>query len=134
VSGRLRAVIDTNVLVAAAIKPTGTCRQLLDAAVDLRWLPVISPQLLDELEAVLRRPKFAPKLNEQTIRDFIANLASVSEMAADPPSPAPHTPTATTTTSWLSPSRQTQTCSYPATSTSQRSPAPTSSSRRPGTS
>ena len=91
-SRRLRAVVDTNVLVAAAIKPTGTCRQLLDAAVEQRWLPVISPQLLDELEVVLRRPKFASKLTEETIRDFIASLASVSEVTADPPSPAPHTP------------------------------------------
>jgi len=92
VSGRLRAVVDTNVLVAAAIKPTGTCRQLLDAAAEQRWLPVISPQLLDELEVVLRRPKFASKLTEATIKDFIASLASASEIAADPPSPASHTP------------------------------------------
>jgi putative PIN family toxin of toxin-antitoxin system len=92
VSKELRAVVDTNVLVAAAIKPTGTCRQLLDAAVEQRWLPVISPQLLDELEVVLRRPKFASKLTEKTIKDFIASLASASEIAADPPSPAPHTP------------------------------------------
>lgn len=91
-SKKLRAVVDTNVLVAAAIKPTGTCRQLLDAAVEQRWLPVISPQLLDELEVVLRRPKFAAKLTEETIGDFIASLASASETAADPPSPAPHTP------------------------------------------
>jgi len=92
VSKKLRAVVDTNVLVAAAIKPTGTCRQLLDAAVEQRWLPVISPQLLDELEVVLRRPKFASKLTEETIRDFIASLASASEIATDPPSPASHTP------------------------------------------
>jgi uncharacterized protein len=92
VSKKLRAVVDTNVLVAAAIKSTGTCRQLLDAAVEHRWLPVISPQLLDELKVVLSRPKFASKLTEETIKDFIASLASASEIAADPPSSAPHTP------------------------------------------
>lgn len=90
-SKTLRAVIDTNVLVAAAIKPTGTCRQLLDAAIEQKWLPVISPHLLDELEVVLRRPKFASKLTEETISDFVASLASASEIAADPPSPAQHT-------------------------------------------
>jgi putative PIN family toxin of toxin-antitoxin system len=92
VSKTLRAVVDPNVLVAAAIKPTGTCRQLLDAAVEQRWLPVISSQLLDELEVVLRRPKFASKLTDEIIGDFIASLASASEITADPPSPAPHTP------------------------------------------
>ncbi len=90
-SKRLRAVVDPNVLVAAAIKPTGTCWQVLDAAIEQRWLPVISPQLLNELEVVLRRPKFVSKLTEATIREFIASLASASEIAADPPSPAPHT-------------------------------------------
>lgn len=46
-SKKLRAVIDPNVLVAAAIKPTGTCRQLLDAAVEQRWLPSPAPHTPD---------------------------------------------------------------------------------------
>lgn len=65
---------------------------MVDASVEQRWLPVISPQLLDELEVVLRRPKFASKLTDEIIGDFIASLASASEIITDPPSPAPHTP------------------------------------------
>ncbi len=87
-----RAVVDTNVLIAAAIKPTGTCRELLDAAVGLRWQPVLSPQLLSELETVMRRAKFSSKLTEEAIQDFIAGLVDISEVVADPPSTATHTP------------------------------------------
>jgi putative PIN family toxin of toxin-antitoxin system len=92
VSERPRAVVDTNVLIAAAIKPTGTCRELLDAAVELQWQPVLSPQLLSELETVMRRSKFRSKLTEEAIQDFIAGLVGISEVVADPPSTATHTP------------------------------------------
>jgi uncharacterized protein len=91
VSKRLRAVVDTNVLIAAAIKPTGTCRELLDAAVEPQWRPVLSPQLLSELETVMRRAKFRSKLSEEAIQDFIAGLVGISEVVADPPSTATHT-------------------------------------------
>jgi putative PIN family toxin of toxin-antitoxin system len=86
-----RAVVDTNVLIAAAIKPTGTCRELLDAAVELQWQPVLSPQLLSELESVMRRAKFRSKLTEDAIQDFIAGLTGLSEIVADPPSTTTHT-------------------------------------------
>jgi hypothetical protein len=42
-----RAVPDPHVLIAAAIAPRGVCGQLLEAAIDDRWQPVVSPQLLD---------------------------------------------------------------------------------------
>lgn len=86
-----RAVVDTNVLIAAAIKPTGLCRRLLDAAVGLQWQPVLSPQLLSELETVMRRAKFRSKLPEEAIQDFIVGLVDVAEVVADPPSTAIHT-------------------------------------------
>jgi putative PIN family toxin of toxin-antitoxin system len=86
-----RAVVDTNVLIAAAIKPTGTCRELLDAAVGLQWQPVLSPQLRSELETVMRRSKFRSKLTEKAIQDFIAGLVGISEVVADPSSTATHT-------------------------------------------
>lgn len=81
----LRAVPDTNVLVAAAIKPTGLCGELLLAAIALRWQPVVSPRLLTELEEVLRRPKFGATIHEATIREFAAGIAAISEIAVDPP-------------------------------------------------
>jgi putative PIN family toxin of toxin-antitoxin system len=84
----LRAVPDTNVLIAAAIKPTGLCRELLDAAIAGEWQLIVSPLLLGELEDVLRRPKFNATITDETIRDFVAGLAVISEVAADPPSRA----------------------------------------------
>jgi len=86
VSKPLRAVPDTHVLIAAAIKPTGLCRERLDAAIVLRWQPVVSPLLLGELEEVLRRPRFSATLSEGTIQEFVAGLAAISEIATDPPS------------------------------------------------
>jgi len=85
VSRPLRAVADTNVLVAAAIKPSGLCRELLDAAIARAWQPVVSPLLLSELEEVLRRPKFSARLPDEAIQEFIAGIAAISEIAADPP-------------------------------------------------
>ncbi len=41
-----RAVVDTNVLVAAVIRPTGVCGHVLAAAADQRWQPVVSALLL----------------------------------------------------------------------------------------
>ena len=84
-SGPLRAVPDTNVLVAAAIKPTGLCRELLDAALGREWQPVVSPLLLSELDEVLRRPKFSARLPDDAIQEFIAGIAAISEIATDPP-------------------------------------------------
>jgi putative PIN family toxin of toxin-antitoxin system len=85
VSNPLRAVPDPNVLIAAAIKPTGLCRELLDAAIAGAWQPVVSPLLLSELEEVLRRPKFRATITDVTIREFVAGLAAISEIATDPP-------------------------------------------------
>jgi putative PIN family toxin of toxin-antitoxin system len=87
VSNPLRAVPDSNVFVAAAIKPTGLCRQLLDAAIAREWQPVVSPLLLSELEDVLRRPKFSARLPDEAVQQFIAAIVAISEIAADP-SPA----------------------------------------------
>ncbi len=57
----------------------------------LQWQPVLSPQLLSELETVMRRAKFRSKFSEEAIQDFIAGLADISEVVGDPPSTATHT-------------------------------------------
>jgi predicted nucleic acid-binding protein len=54
----VRAVLDPNVLVSAAIPPVGPPAQILLAWADERFDLVISPQLLDELSEVLGREKF----------------------------------------------------------------------------
>lgn len=80
---------DTNVLVAAAITPRGLCGRLLDAAIEGRWQPVVSPQLLAEFEAVLAREKFRRWLSETEASRFVADVAVLADIMPDPPaSPA----------------------------------------------
>jgi putative PIN family toxin of toxin-antitoxin system len=83
-----RAVADPNVLIAAAIAPRGVCAQLLHAAVDGRWQPVVSPQLLDELREVLARTKFRRWLSLDEASQFVRNVRDLAEELPDPPPPA----------------------------------------------
>lgn len=76
---------DTNVLVAAAITPMGSCGRLLTAAIEGRWKIVASPRLLDELEQVLRRDKFRRWLTIPEVLQFVAGIRTLAEMAIDPP-------------------------------------------------
>ncbi len=82
-----RAVADVNVLVSAARTPNGLCGDLLQAAVDGRWTPVISMMLFEELEEVLARPAFKDVLGQEAIDRFLANLLLISEWAQDPDDP-----------------------------------------------
>jgi uncharacterized protein len=83
-----RAVADVNVLVSAARTPNGLCGDLLQAAVDGRWTPVISMMLFEELEEVLARPAFKDVLGQDAIDRFLANLLLISEWAQDPDDPS----------------------------------------------
>jgi putative PIN family toxin of toxin-antitoxin system len=80
-----RAVADTNVVVAAAISPRGTCGRLLDAALEKRWTLVASPQLITELGEVLFREKFRRWLREDEASRFVADIRTLADMIADPP-------------------------------------------------
>lgn len=83
----LRAVADTNVLVAAAITPHGVCGHLLDAAIARRWQPVASPRLLSELAVVLHRDKFRRWLTPAEARQFVSAARILADVVADPPAP-----------------------------------------------
>jgi uncharacterized protein len=83
-----RAVPDPNVLIAAAIAPRGVCGQLLAAAIDGRWQPVVSPHLLAELREVLARSKFRRWLTLDELRQFVRNVRDLAEELPDPPTPA----------------------------------------------
>ncbi|MHB1486934.1 MAG: putative toxin-antitoxin system toxin component, PIN family [Acidimicrobiales bacterium] len=84
-STKLRAVLDTNVLVSAARTPGGVCGQLLDAAYAGHWTMVVSKQLLDELQEVLHRPWFSDWLAEGEAEEFVAAVRQIGEWADDPP-------------------------------------------------
>ncbi len=83
--GRPRAVVDTNVLVAAAITPRGSCGRLLEAAIDGRWQLVTSPLLVAELEEVLSRDKFRRWLSQGEAARFVADIRVLADVVPDPP-------------------------------------------------
>jgi len=54
----ISAVLDTNVIVSAHLKPDGREALILALALSERFSLVVSEALLDEYEGVLRRPRF----------------------------------------------------------------------------
>jgi putative PIN family toxin of toxin-antitoxin system len=66
-----RLVIDTNVLVAALIQPTGPCGRVLDLVVDGAVEACVDDRILAEYAEVLSRRKFRhPTDLVQTVLDF----------------------------------------------------------------
>ena len=55
---RVKAVLDTNVIVSALLKPDGRQALLLDLALSGAFTAIVSGDLLQEYEEVLRRPRF----------------------------------------------------------------------------
>jgi putative PIN family toxin of toxin-antitoxin system len=80
-----RAVADTNVLVAAAISPAGSCGRMPEAALDRRRQLVASPQLIAELGEALFREKFQRWLREDEVSQFVAGVRTLADVVADPP-------------------------------------------------
>jgi uncharacterized protein len=87
-----RAVIDANVLVAAAIAPSGTPADVMRAHGDGRFELICSAGVLDELRAVLSRPKFGRYLDAADVARYCDRLARGAIVFDDPPDPAPLTP------------------------------------------
>jgi putative PIN family toxin of toxin-antitoxin system len=80
----IRAVLDTNVYVAAVLSRTGAPAQLVTALAEGLYDAVACPLLLGELEAVLSRPKIASRVTPETARDYLAWLSRVVAVEADP--------------------------------------------------
>lgn len=55
----ISAVLDTNVIVSAHLKPDGREALILALALSGRFALVVSEPLLEEYEGVLRRPRFS---------------------------------------------------------------------------
>lgn len=83
----MRAVLDPNVLVSAAVSPAGPPRQILTAWTNERFELIVSPSVLDELADVLARPKFRRFITTATAVAFIDGLAADAIIVTDPPDP-----------------------------------------------
>ena len=69
-----RVVLDTNVLISAALSPQGKPSACLSWVLDNATL-LTSRELLEELNTRLARPKFGKYLDEAQRRAFVADLA-----------------------------------------------------------
>jgi len=84
-----RAVLDPGVLVSALIKPTGRPARLLAQAHGAGFELIVSPLLLEELEAVLLRKKFRRYATVEEVADYLAFLRRQGTLVRDPDQPAP---------------------------------------------
>lgn len=77
----LRAVVDTNILIAARRSRFGASNALLRAADEGAFRMLASVPLFLEYEAVLTRPEhlLASRLSERMVKDFLDYLARLVE-------------------------------------------------------
>ncbi len=87
-NGVPRAVLDTNVLVAALISPGGGSARLLLELRSGAFELIVSPLLLAELREVLGRDKFRRYVSEAEADAYVELIRSEAVVRADPvPSP-----------------------------------------------
>jgi putative PIN family toxin of toxin-antitoxin system len=85
----LRVVLDTNVLVSAALRPDGPNGQIVRLARGGGRLQLVtSSALLTELWEVLRRPTLSARIPVSDARSFVESVRDNSEIRDDPPDPA----------------------------------------------
>lgn len=81
----MRVVLDSNVFVSGLIGKEGSAPQLVLEALGADQIQVVvSPRLIDELEAVLARPKFASHVTREERDDYVARIGDQAEQARDP--------------------------------------------------
>jgi putative PIN family toxin of toxin-antitoxin system len=80
----MRAVVDTNILIRALIRPQGSAGPVLQYLRDGRFQIVYSEALLDELIAKLALPRLRNKyhLDDESLEAFLALLALRGELVA----------------------------------------------------
>jgi putative PIN family toxin of toxin-antitoxin system len=78
----IRAVIDTNILIRATIKPTGTVGPILSRLRAADYVIIYSEPLLDELIAKLALPRIRLKyhVNFETVEALVALIALRGEL------------------------------------------------------
>ena len=73
-----RAVLDTNVLISAALRPAGPPRQVIDAVRRENGELLFSDETFDELRTLICRPKFDVYLSQNSRAIYLAQLKTVS--------------------------------------------------------
>ena len=81
----MRAVLDTNVLVAAVLSGQGAPRQLLEEWLGGRFELVSSPRLIDEVRRVLTYPKIRTFITEEEAEELVRLIETTSVHLPDVP-------------------------------------------------
>ena len=76
-----RFVVDTNVLISAALKPSAVPRAVVDTIRHANGVLLSSDETFRELEARFRLPKFDAYVGREARSVFLAHLEAVSEVA-----------------------------------------------------
>jgi uncharacterized protein len=77
----VRVVLDHNILVSALLSPRGSSGQILAAYRSGRFDLVTSKPLLVQLETLLGRRKFGPRITKEQSAELLALLRSGAELA-----------------------------------------------------
>lgn len=81
----MRVVIDSNVFLSGLIGKEGSAPQLVLEAFGADQIDVVvCPRLLEELEGVLARPKFAGRTTTEQRGEYVARIRDQAELARDP--------------------------------------------------
>jgi putative PIN family toxin of toxin-antitoxin system len=79
----MRAVVDTNILVSALLRPGSVPDAVLQAIVSGRLTPVVCDAILAEYAEVLSRPRFA--FSARAVEELLVLLGQQSAWVALPP-------------------------------------------------
>ena len=74
-----RFVVDTNVLISAALTPSGAPRAVVDTIRDVNGVLLFSDETFHELQTRLRRSRFDRYVSRDARLLFLAQLEAVSE-------------------------------------------------------
>ncbi len=74
-----RVVLDTNILISAALRREGQPRAVVDAVRKQRGVLLFSDDTFDELQTRLRLPKFDRYVSPEERAIYLAQLEAVSE-------------------------------------------------------
>ena len=85
----MRAVVDVNILISAALSPRGPSAELLRSSRDGAFELVVSELLIAELSRALAYPKLRRRIPVEKAAAFVSWVTQHGAHAEDPPGRAP---------------------------------------------
>jgi uncharacterized protein len=75
---KIRIVLDSNVILSAALYKKSSSRQALDQALEIELI-LLSTPLLEELQDIFSRPKFEKYLSRSSRTEFLKDFIEIVE-------------------------------------------------------